>query len=69
MNTDITRNMAGYNSHDEDYEGNDQPKKRQKRFAFQSFAQRIAKVGCQYMAGCCQDDGASGCVKIYYSLM
>ncbi len=61
--------MAGYDSHDEDYDGNEQPKKRQKRFAFQSFAQRVAKVGCQYMARCCQDDGASAFVNLYYSLM
>ena len=61
--------MAGYDSHDEDYDGNEQPKKRQKRFAFQSIAQRVAKVGCQCIAGCCQDDDASDFVELYYSLM
>jgi len=37
--------MAGYDSQDEIYDGSEHARKRQKRHAFQSFAQRVAKVG------------------------
>ena len=63
------RYMAGYDSHDEVYGANEEPKKRQKRFAFQSFAQRVAKVSCQYLAWFFRDDGNSGFACLYYSLI
>lgn len=37
--------MTAYDSQEDDLGHNDQPRKRQKRFAFQRFAQRVAKVG------------------------
>lgn len=37
--------MADYDSQDDNLDLNDQPRKRQKRHAFQSFAQRVTKVG------------------------
>jgi hypothetical protein len=44
--------MAGYNSDGEDEDLHEAPQKRQKRFTFKNFAQRVAEVG--FFALCVQ---------------